>query len=116
MGNLLTHQRYQEITAKELHDRFSWAHRALLAMAPGHLGIVIDYLAKVESIVGADALTRDLRVLHIAGTEELGLNIYLDVAGLPDVAYTSLTHSLKRHDDTHRYPTSRLDDDSSHNH
>ena len=91
MQELMSRQRYQEMTMTEMPAAFPWAQEALIVVAPGHLEIANRYLGDVESIVGKEALYGRLKFLRLTDTEEMGLRVYIDVEGLSEVRASAIS-------------------------
>lgn len=90
MQELMTRQRYQEITLTEMPAAFPWAKKALLAVPPGQIDIAYRYLRDIESIVGQEGLGERLNFLRLTDTEELGLRVFIDVDGLSEVRASAI--------------------------
>jgi len=90
MQELMSRQRYQEITLTEIPAAFPWAQKALLLVAPGHINITYRYLQDIESIVGQEVLNERLNFLRFTDTEEMGFRVFIDVRGQTEVRTSAI--------------------------
>lgn len=93
MQQLMTRQRYQEITVTEMPAAFPWAHEAQLVVAPGHFIIAYRYLRDIESIVGQKDLNEKLHFLRLTDSEEMGFRVFIDVDGLSEVRTSAIQNA-----------------------